>query len=327
MAWRVRTTLQDRPGMLAGVAAACGDAGLNIVAMQVFGGGADVTDEFVVEAPPGWDDLAVAGVFAAAGGTGVAVTRVEVDGVVDAPTRYLRGVHEILEEGRDVEEVLRELLETEPPDVLDYAGHDVLDLTRRNGSVLRISRAVAFTPAERARAQALLSLVSDAGVDLPLIAPSPFHPLPLVREATLADIDNVAALHGRCSAATLYARYQAPLRMPMTTRMARRLVIPDTGTAWIAQTGLDVVGHAVLECVDQAWTCQILVEDAWQGRGIDSMLVKQAAAAVLAGGGDQVVLLSAGANDALLRAVGSAGYVARVERHDDLVRITVPLRR
>lgn len=325
MPWRVRTTLDDRPGILAEIAQACGRAGLNIVSMQVFGVADRVTDEFVVDGV--LDELAVARVFTDAGGTDVAVTRIEEGVVVDAPTRYLEAVHQVLEEGRDVEDVLRELLATEPPDVADYAGHDVLDLVRRGGTTLRISRAVPFTPAERSRAQALLSLVSDAGADLPLIAPSTTHPIPLVREATLADIDAVAALHSRCSVETLYARYQTPLRMPMTTRLARRLVVPDQGVALVAQAGLDVVGHAVLEPGDDRWTGQVLVEDAWQHRGIGTMLVRQCAGTVREHRGEALTFLSAGSNDALLRSVGSAGFVARVERHDDVVHITVPLRR
>lgn len=325
MMWRVRTTLADRPGILADIALACGKSDVNIVGMQVFPGEPDVIDEFIVTAPEGLTDLQLAAVFEGAGGSNVAVTRTSEDAVADAPTRYLHGVHEILEEGRSVEDVLAELLGTAPPDVADYAGHDVLDLKRRNGTSLRISRAVPFTPVERARAQALLSLVSDAGNDVPLIAPSSGHPLPLVRTATLADIDAVAALHQRSSVQTLYNRYQVPLRMPMTTRMARRLVLPENGVALVVQVGLDLVGHGALEQVDDQWTFQLLIEDAWQNRGLGSMLVKQAAGRAKAAGAERLTFVTAGSNDTLLRTVGSAGFVARVERHDGNVHITVPL--
>lgn len=326
MTWRIRTTLEDRPGALADVARACGEAGLDILGMQVLDSGPRVVDEFVVGAPDHWVEVDLADVFAKAGATEVTVTRVATGVVADAPTRYLEAVHQVLEEGRDVEEVLHELLTTEPPDVVDYAGHDVLDLTRRDGSVLRISRAVPFAPAERSRAQALLSLVSDAGAGSPLLAPSSIGPAPIVRQAVLADIEAVSALHGRCSVATLYARYQAPLRMPMTTRMARRLVLPERGVALVAQAGLDVVGHAVLE-QDEGWTCQVLVEDAWQHRGIGTALVRYAAHHVRDAGAVSLTFVSAGSTDTLLRSVGSAGFVARVERHDDLVHIMVPLHR
>ncbi|MGA8987143.1 GNAT family N-acetyltransferase [Aeromicrobium sp.] len=325
MPWRVRTTLVDRPGNLAGITSACGRSGVNIIGLQIFSTPQQVIDEFVVSAPDGWTDVALAELFERAGGAQVAVTRVDDSAVVDAPTRYLRGVHAVIEDGRDVESVLRELLETEPPDVADYTGHDVLDLTRRDGSVLRISRAVPFTAAERTRAQTLLSLVSDAGSGIPLISPSPNHQVPIVREATLSDLEGVAALHERCSVQTLYHRYQVPLRMPMTTRMARRLVAPDSGQSLVVQVGLDLVGHGALEQVDSEWTFQLLVEDAWQGKGLGTVLVKQAAARAKASGAIRLTFVTAGSNDMLLRAVGNAGFVARVERHEGNVHITVPL--
>ncbi len=326
MLWRVRTTLADRPGFLAEIALACGRADVNILALQVFATSPHVTDEMVVSAPDGWTDVMVADLFETAGGRDVAATRVTDASLADAPTRYLHGVHQVLEEGRDVEEVLRELLETEPPDVADYTGHDVLVLNRRSGSELRISRAVPFTPVERARAQALLSLVSDAGADVPMITPSPRAATPLVREAGLADIEQVSAMHERCSVATLYDRYQVPLKMPMTTRMARRLVVPDHGLSLVVQVGHDVVGHGVLELVDDVWTFQLIVEDAWQGQGLGTRLMRLAAGRAKSEGAARLTFVTAGSNDTLLRAVGNAGFVARVERHDGNVHITVPLR-
>ena len=326
MLWRVRTTLADRPGILAEIALACGRAEVNILALQVFSTSPQVTDELVVSAPEGWSDVSVAELFESAGGADVSVTRVGDSSLADAPTRYLRGVHQVLEEGRDIAEVLQELLETQPPDVADYAGHDELVLTRRNGAELRISRAIPFTPVERARAQALLSLVTDAGIDVPLITPSPREAVPVIRQATLSDIEAVSALHERCSVETLYDRYQVPLKMPMTTRMARRLVVPDAGVALLVQVGRDVVGHGVLELVDEAWTFQLIVEDAWQSQGLGTRLMKFAAGRAKQEGAARLTFVTAGSNDKLLRAVGNAGFVARVERHDGNVHITVPLR-
>lgn len=326
MLWRARMTLADRPGILAEIALACGRAEVNILALQVFSTTPRVTDELVVRAPEGWSDVQLAELFESAGGAEVAVTRVSEASVADAPTRYLQGVHDILEEGRSVEEVLRELLETGPPDVADYTGHDVLVLSRRSGSELRITRAVPFTPVERARAQALMSLVGDAGADVPLITPSFRDSLPHVREATLTDIEAVSALHERCSVDTLYDRYQVPLKMPMTTRMARRLVVPDRGVALLVQAGTDVVGHGVLELVDDIWTFQLIIEDAWQGQGLGTRLMTHAAGRAKHAGAARLTFITAGSNDKLLRAVGNAGFVARVERHDGNVHITVPLR-
>lgn len=326
MLWRIRTTLPDRPGSLAGIASACGVAGIDIVRMQVFPSSPHVTDEFVVDAPDHVTDLGVATLFESAGGRDLAVTRADEESLADPPLRYLAAVEEVLEKGRDVEEVLIELLDVATPDVADYAGHDVLELTRRNGSRLRISRAVPFTPSERARAQALVSLVGDTGAGAAPMAPTFVKAVPIVRAASPADLDAVAALHERCSIDTLYDRYQAPLRTPLTTRMARRLVTPRSGAALVAQVGLDIVGHGVLERTEGGdWTFQLLIEDAWQGRGIATMLVKHAAGRAKSFGAERLTFVAAGASDRMLRAVGAAGFVARVERHDEAVHITVPL--
>jgi GNAT superfamily N-acetyltransferase len=325
MTFRVRTSVDDRLGVLAKIARACGEADVNILGMQVFPGQLHVIDEFVVAPPEGWSDLDVAQLFESAGGKDVAVTREQGQVEPDPATRYLAGVRAILEDGRPADAVLRELLSTAPPDVANYSGHDVLDLVRSDGSTLRIMRAVPFTAAEKARAQALLAIVGDAGRQLPLIAPLHSGSVPIVRAATLADLDSIAALHARCSADTLYRRYQAPLQMPMTARMVRRLLVPEAGVALVAQCGLEVVGHALVESFDQAWNCELIVEDAWQGRGIGTMLVKSAAAHAKSECAERMTFITAGSNDRLLKVIGAAGFVARVERHQDRVHITVPL--
>ena len=64
MLWRIRTTLADRPGILAEIALACGRSGVNILGMQVFPTSPRVTDEFIVSAPEGWGDVQLAELFA-----------------------------------------------------------------------------------------------------------------------------------------------------------------------------------------------------------------------------------------------------------------------
>lgn len=318
-------TLADRPGILADIAKACGKAEVNILTMQVFPTSPRVTDEFVVSTADGWADINVAELFISAGGEDVAVTRSTVASLSDGPVRWLNGVHQILEEGRDVADMLAELLETDPPDVADYMGHDDLELIRRNGSSFRVRRAVPFTVIERARAQALVSLVGDAGADIPLISPAASSIVPIVRESSLTDLDAVVAMHERCSAETLYARYQAPLRMPMTTRLARRLVQPDNGLGLVVQVGSDLVGHGELLTIEDEWTFHLIIEDSWQGKGLGTMVVKHAAGRAKALGARHVTFISAGSNDVLLKAVGGAGFVARVVRHEGNVHITVSL--
>ena len=157
------------------------------------------------------------------------------------------------------------------------------------------------------------------------IAPTSTPLVPVVRDSTLADQDVVASMHERCSAETLYARYQTPLPMPMPSRLARRLVLPDTGVGMVVQVGSQVVGHGVLEQEADLWTFHLIIEDAWQGRGLGSRIVKHAAGRAKGLGADHLTFITAGSNDRLLRAVGHAGFVARVVRHEGNVHITVPL--
>ncbi|MCW2747379.1 MAG: hypothetical protein JWP10_521 [Nocardioidaceae bacterium] len=329
MLWRVRTTIDDRPGVLAELARMCGESGVNILGMQVFPAEDGVTDEFVVSAPEGWEDSQIAGLVEACGGERVSVTRVNAASLRDAPTRYLDAAHKIIEDGADLHTTLMELLDTEPPDVATYTGHDTLEVTLRSGETIRISRAIAFTPTERARAQALASLVGDRAThNAPMLPPyTPIDVSPLVRESLLADLDAVAALHERCSNETLYNRYRVPLAMPVTTRFARRLVAPEKGIGLIAQVGLQIVAHGNLAPYEGGfpgqWEFRLLVEDAWQGKGIGTLLIKQAAGRAKTLGARELTFITEGANDAMLRTVGRAGFMARISRRDGDVHITV----
>ncbi len=51
MFYRVRASLHERPGALADLAARCGEAGLNILGLQIFPDLGRVTDELVVSGP------------------------------------------------------------------------------------------------------------------------------------------------------------------------------------------------------------------------------------------------------------------------------------
>ena len=54
MYYRVRTKLADTPGALAVLAQHCGEAGVNILALQIYPELGSVTDDLVVETPDSW---------------------------------------------------------------------------------------------------------------------------------------------------------------------------------------------------------------------------------------------------------------------------------
>jgi GNAT superfamily N-acetyltransferase len=95
----------------------------------------------------------------------------------------------------------------------------------------------------------------------------------------------------------------------------------------VVQSGLDLVAHAVLERADGRWTFRVLVEDAWRGRGLTSTLIKHGARVARDRAHERLTIVTHASDDRVLRAVGSAGFVARIERHDDELHVTVPLSR
>ncbi|WP_370619632.1 GNAT family N-acetyltransferase [Mumia qirimensis] len=347
MLYRVRTTIKDRPGVLASLARSCGDAGINILSLQLFPTHDGVTDELVVSVGPTWSEVRVHNLVVAAGGEQVSVTRCTARSLHDAPTSYLQAATRVATGRTRLADELTRLLETDPPDVADYAGHDVIALAGDRA----IARAVPFTPAERARAEALGDLVgvvaaaatrrrtpvtavgtpnrparTGSGSDAAL----PAYEDPHVRVAVPEDTPALVELHSRCSEETLYRRYQAPMTGVIHRRMARRLATPVDGAALVAEVGAELVAHAVAAPLDEetprTWEVGVIVEDAWQRRGIGTALVRGAARLAREGGADEIVVVSQPGNDAILRTIGRAGFVARIARADNTVRITVDVR-
>ncbi|MGH1562932.1 GNAT family N-acetyltransferase [Mumia sp. DW29H23] len=343
--YRVRATIKDRPGVLASLARSCGEAGINILSLQVFPSHDGVTDELVVSVGQGWTEVRVHELVVAVGGEQVSVTRCTARSLHDAPTSYLQAAARVADGRARLSEELARLLETDPPDVADYAGHDTITFGEES-----VARAVPFSPAERARARALIDLVDTLATrpatvtarvgasrrDAPATSvPRPPRDVragrpaegPHVRPATPEDVPLLVDLHGRCSEDTLYHRYHAPMSGVIHRRMARRLAAPVGGTAVVAEAGRVVVGHAMAVPLDDespgTWELGVVVEDAWQRRGVGTSLVRHAARLARAGGADEVVLVTQPGNDAVLRTIGRAGFLARIARADNTVRITV----
>ncbi len=95
MFFRVRTTLTERPGALALLATRCGEAGLNIMGLQIFPDLGRVTDELVMDAPAGWTAGAVADLVSGAGGGEVSVEPCTTHDLVDQPMRWLAAAHDV----------------------------------------------------------------------------------------------------------------------------------------------------------------------------------------------------------------------------------------
>lgn len=163
MLWRVRTTLADRPGALAELAASCGAAGVNILGLHVHPGVDRVTDELVLRTPDDWSLVDLAGLVEGSGGTRVSVLPCTEASLADQPTRYVLAARDILAQPAGFPEVVAQLFdgETDPSDPSDLG--DVMDgMDLEIGNVLvQLRRTAPFTAAEHARGTALAELVSD----------------------------------------------------------------------------------------------------------------------------------------------------------------------
>ena len=113
MLWRVRTTLDDRPGALAELTTACGSAGVNILGLQVFPGIERVTDELVLRTPDDWDLADLADLVERSGGTRVSVLPCTDAALADQPTRYVVATRGILAEPASFPDVVARLFDAE----------------------------------------------------------------------------------------------------------------------------------------------------------------------------------------------------------------------
>jgi ribosomal protein S18 acetylase RimI-like enzyme len=114
MFFRVRTSLTERPGALALLATRCGEAGLNILGLQIFPDLGRVTDELVISAPDTWTAGAVAELVSGAGGDEVSVEPCTTHDLIDQPTRWLTAAHDVVADPALLPTLLDKLLGPHP---------------------------------------------------------------------------------------------------------------------------------------------------------------------------------------------------------------------
>ena len=329
MLWRVRTTLEDRPGSLAELAHSCGVTGVNILALQIFPGVHAVTDELVLNAPDTWGMSDVAAMVESAGGRDVSVSVCTPHALVDGPTNYLLAVRHVVEDPSTLELALTELLDGAPAGAADSALLAVLEVPVGDARV-RVRRAAAFTATEEARATAFASVVGDLlearALRTPLpeedaVPPSPSGGLHF-RVAAAGDSLALVRMGQRCSTRTLQDRFGAPL-VGLPPRLVRSLLAG--GPALVAQVGQEIVGLATL-ALDGRAEVSLLVEDQWQGQGIGTRLLALAARLAKARGADELVMRGSGEQDVVGLSAAS-GLTGRLRHVDGTTVLTVSLRR
>jgi ribosomal protein S18 acetylase RimI-like enzyme len=292
MLWRVRTTLPDRPGALAALAASCGEAGVNILGLQIFPDMESVTDELVLRTPEGWGEAEIAELLGRSGGLSVSAAPCTEAALTDQPTRYVQAARTILAQPASFPEVVARLFDAESDPTGDErtAAQDVMDMVV--GDVLvQVRRTAPFTATEHARGAAMADLVSDVLERSRESAMSPSMSRRVGGGATpeyVVDGDSVAA--------------------------------SIDGVA----VGLAVVRPEADE--DGIRPVTLRVDPAWQRRGIGTRLLVDAARLANALGATEIVLTTRSDNQAVLPMVMAAGLRGRIRMASDTLTVRVPVR-
>ena len=141
-----------------------------------------------------------------------------------------------------------------------------------------------------------------------------------VRPTTAWDLAAVARMHARCSARSLLDRYRSGGRPPAVAALDRALRNPLSFVAFSREG--DAVATAVLRR-DQAHTAtcaeiSVLVEDAWQQRGLGSELAAHLAGVARVAGYTELISYPATAVAAVQRLMVEVGRTRVVPEQRDM---------
>jgi GNAT superfamily N-acetyltransferase len=346
--WRVRATVDDRPGFLAVLTASLALRSVNILAVQVHTTEAGAVDDFLVDAPDALSEEELVAAIERGRGRDAWVSRSDVYGLVDPPTQALGLAARLAADPDGLHGALSSLLggalvrrEAGGASVTGHA-----DATMRlpdpfsDAGVLVVTRlAPAFTPAEFARAQALVEVaraantrrMASAVVLLPDGSEVAFRP------AGSGDLSAVDDMHARCGERSLYLRYLAGTRGPSRARLAR-LLTPARGCTLVAEAspaahpdgvpGQQAAGSrivAVANLIGEGETAEValLVEDGWQRRGIGTALLRRLLALAGPAGFRSVTMHTHCENDAMLRTMRRLPHPARTDHDGSLISATI----
>ena len=285
--WRMRTTVREEPGALARLCTALAHARVDILTLQTHPLGEATVDEFLLRAPAATEPRELARTVAAAGGRDTWTERADAHDLVDTPARVLGLATRTALDTAELPLALRQLLgrctiRSVPGDApSDGIMEDhVLRLPDPAGGEIVVERPqLPFTPTEFARARALVELDARLGRRrMPrgrdeLRLPEGNRRL-TVRRADAGDLEAARAMHARCSRATLSMRYHGPTRD--ADRYLDHLLSPRFGRTLAVESDageLVALGHLLWDGDESE--AALLVEDAWQRRGIGRELLRR----------------------------------------------------
>jgi len=342
--WRVRATVDDRPGFLAVLTASLALRKVNILSVQVHATEAGAIDDFLVDAPDALSEAELLAAIVKGRGREPWVRRADAHGLVDTPTQLIGLAGRVARDPEELGAALALLLgegETDlcqvtwrPEETLARGGFagGAMVLPDPSGGTLHLERsAPPFTPAEFARAHALVDLAATvaarAELHWELVLPSGAELT--VRVAGADDLDEIVALHGRCSPTSRYRRYLAGGEGPSRTQLARLVDSPSALTLVVQER--DTPGRHIVAMANVVWDgpeaeVALLVQDDWQRAGLGTVLLRRAAKLVAA---DGIVALHAHThadNSAMIRTMRRLGRPVRHETDGSIVTLTADVR-
>jgi GNAT superfamily N-acetyltransferase len=337
--WRVHVELEDRPGRLGELATAVGRAGCNIISLHVVGEPADdgaVTDELLVRVPAAVDPATLVEEIERAGIPCTLLVRADAGELSDPATTALALARMVVADPGSAPRAVATMLRAHlvDPTVEDTAGH-VHTLRVGTGHV-RLGRAWPFTATELSRAAALLELAAQLAMRAPATPPSGEKILLLrdgsevrIRLATPADAPLVAALHARCSPGARRSRFLSPTpRLAPGELEALLGTAAGAGQAVLAVTadGGSAVGVGNLDPDGPgAARIAVLVDNAWQARGLGTALMRRLADTAAEQGIAELTGLARPDDLGVTRVLRRAGLRPAAEITDGVVRLRAPL--
>ncbi|MEV8123298.1 GNAT family N-acetyltransferase [Streptomyces sp. NPDC085944] len=341
--WRMRTTVRDEPGSLAELCAALAERRIDILSLQTHPLAEGTVDEFLLRAPGELSGAELVDVVAAAGGARTWTERADAHDLVDAPTRVLGLATRTALDAAELPLALRQLLgrctirslpatagtraaEAVPPE--GTLEDTVLRLRAPEGGVISVERPhLPFTPAEFARARALVELDARLGPRIPrgrdvltLAEGSDIT----VRRADTRDVPAAKAMHERCSARTLGLRYHGPVGD--ADRYLGHLLSPRFGRTLAVQTASGrIVGLGHLLWDGDETEVALLVEDAWQRRGIGGELLGRLVAMAAETGCESVYAVTQASNTGMVAAMRGLGLPLDYQIEEGTLVVTARL--
>ncbi|HEY4021375.1 MAG TPA: GNAT family N-acetyltransferase [Pseudonocardiaceae bacterium] len=325
--WRLRVELTDRPGTLARLTASLAARDCNILALTVLPVPDGVIDDLIINTPETLLPADLVTIVRGVGGRCAGITKADPHDLTDGPTSALRTAKALVERSTSYPEAVRTLLgadAAEPAATQPALGGRQVVV---DGSLIRRGW-TPFTEVELARAAALADLVH--AIDLPGADPTAVLTADgagiVLRPGRPTDTDAVAAMHDRCSRASLFARYHTGTRS-VPRRLLHRLLAPPRGQTIVGVTGHQVValGQLINTSDPAIGEISLLVEDDWHGNGIGTALLGYLIRLARAAGYAELVGWCLPGERGLMRTAAGVGVPVTTSYEDKLLRVSLTI--